>query len=359
MRAILLNPGPVTLSDGVRRAAVEADLCHREPEFFDLQDAVRTGVPAVYDLDGTEWPAVLLGGSGTTALEAMMTSLLDQHARLLVLENGVYGERLSRIAALHGIAAEAVSIGWKEAWDLEAIEQRLASGGVTHVAAVHHETTTGRLNPVAELAALCERHEAALLLDTVSSYGAEAIPFDSPALVACAGTANKCLHGLPGLCFVVVRQLVLENAPPPRTLTLHLPMWAEHQAQRSTPFTPPVASLLALRQALAELEDQGGWRARQRRYRQLAARVRRVLEVCGVSPWLPPEESSCVLRSYGLPDGLTYNDVHDGLKLRGFVVYAGQGGLGDEMFRVSTMGEISDYDLSRLETALEAVFGPA
>ncbi|MDX1381267.1 MAG: aminotransferase class V-fold PLP-dependent enzyme [Xanthomonadales bacterium] len=359
MRAILLNPGPVTLSDGVRRAATETDLCHREPEYFDLQDAVRAGVPAVYGLDADEWPAVLLGGSGTTALEAMIASLLGPQARLLVLENGVYGERLSRIAELHGIETEAVTVGWKDAWDLEAIGERLSGGRFTHVAAVHHETTTGRLNPVETLAGLCEQHGAGLLLDMVSSYGAEAIPFDSPALLACAGTANKCLHGIPGLCFVVVRQAALEDAPPPRTLTLHLPMWAEHQARRSTPFTPPVASLLALRQALAELDGQGGWQARQRRYRQLAGRVRRVLDACGVSPWLPPEESSCVLRSYGLPRGLTYNDVHDGLKLRGFVVYAGQGGLGDEMFRVSTMGEISDYDVSRLETALEAVFGPA
>lgn len=358
MRAILLNPGPVTLSDGVRRAATDTDLSHREPEYFDLQDAVRSGIPAVYGLHPAEWQAVLLSGAGSTALEAMVASLLGRDSRLLVLEDGTHGEWLSRIAALHGIAAESLSTDANEAWDLQGVERRLDGGGFTHVAAAHLETATGRLNPAADLAALCDRHGARLLLDTVCSYGAEAIPFDSPALVACAGSADHCLHGIPGLSFVIVRPSALDDAPRPRTLTLHLPTWAEHQARRSTPFTPPIPGMLALRQSLSELEEQGGWQARQRRYRQLSARVRRVLQACGVSPWLASEQSSSVLRSYGLPAGLAYNDVHDGLKLRGFLVDDGHGPLRDEMFLVSTMGEISDYDMSRLETALEAVFGP-
>src|SRR5690606_6959174 len=139
-----------------------------------------------------QWMPVLLGGSGTTALEAMVSSLLPADARVLVPENGVYGERLSRLLAIHGIPGNAVKAGWKDAWDLSKIESELHSGGITHVLAVHHEATTGRLNPVIPLARLCEQAEVGLLLDTVSSFGAEAIPFDSPALMACAATANKC-----------------------------------------------------------------------------------------------------------------------------------------------------------------------
>ena len=103
MRHILLNPGPVSISDGVRKAAVSDDLCHREPEYFALQDRVRSGLLDVYGLDPGEWTCVLLGGSGTTALEAMLSSLLPRDARLLVIENGVYGERISRIAEIHGV----------------------------------------------------------------------------------------------------------------------------------------------------------------------------------------------------------------------------------------------------------------
>ena len=357
MRAILLNPGPVSLSEGVRKAAVSADLCHREPEFFELQSRVRERLLDVYGCPRDDWATVLLGGSGTTALEAMLASLPGRDARLLVIENGVYGERISRIADIHGIAFEAVEHAWTEAIDFPRVEQALAEGAFTHLAAVHHETTTGRLNDVARLASLCEEHGASLLLDTVSSFGAEAVPFESPALAACAVTANKCLHGIPGLCIVVARRAAIETAAePPRTLYLHLPLWLEQQDRQSTPFTPPVNALLALDKALEELAGQGGWTVRHARYTRLAGAVRRALARRGVEPLLPPEESSCVLTSYAIPEGRNYEGIHDALKHWGFVIYAGQGSLVAELFRISTMGEITDYDMERLLAAVESVF---
>ena len=357
MRPILLNPGPVSLSEAVRKAAVRSDLCHREPEFFALQDRVRAGLLDIYACNGAEWTSVLLGGSGTTALEAMLSSLLPRDARLLVIENGVYGERISRIAQIHGIEFQAVEHQWMDAIDFERVAAILATGQFTHVAAVHHETTTGRLNDVARLAELCVGHGAGLLLDTVSSFGAEAIPFDSSALIACAVTANKCLHGIPGLCMVICRKSAIDQAAqPPRSLYLHLPLWSEQQDQASTPFTPPVNGLQALDQAMKELVAQGGWQARHARYHKLASRVGRTLHRYGVETMLDPAEFSCVLRSYRLPVNSSYEVIHDGLKQRGFVIYAGQGRMAAEMFRISTMGDITDWDMERLGAALYAVF---
>ena len=358
MRAILLNPGPVSLSPGVRKAAAATDLCHREPEFLALQDRVRNKLTEVYGLDSTRWLAVTLGGSGTTALEAMISSLVPRQGRMLVVENGVYGERLSRIAEVHGIEHESLAHGWSDAWDLDRIANALAGSRFTHVAAVHHETTTGRLNPVEDLARLCEKAGASLLLDSVSSFGADAIPFDSPALVACAATANKCLHGITGLCFAMLRRDQLESSvKPPRTLTLDLAMWASQQEQHSTPFTPSVNGFLALDRALDELAAAGGWTSRQARYRYLAGKVAEQLAQQGIERLLPVAESSCVLHAYRLPRNRTYAQVHDGLKQRGFIVYAGQGALSGGMFRISTMGDITDYDLERLLTACIEVFG--
>lgn len=357
MRAILLNPGPVSLSEGVRKAAVKTDLCHREPEFFKLQQRVRSRLLDVYGCDGEEWATVLLGGSGTTALEAMLSSLLPQDARLLVIENGVYGERISRIAEIHGIEFKRVRHEWMDAIDFGRVEESLAAGGFTHVAAVHHETTTGRLNDMARLAGLCEQHQVDLLLDAVSSFGAEAIPVDSPALAACAVTANKCLHGIPGLCFVLGRRTALEGSvEPPRSLYMHLPLWLAKQDQDSTPFTPPVNGLLALSKALQELKKQGGWQARHARYTNLAGQVTRTLSDYGVEAMLEPGASSCALTAYRIPDGMTYQQIHDRLKQWGFVIYAGQGGLEAEMFRISTMGDITHYDMERLLAAIEEVF---
>jgi len=355
VRPILLNPGPVSLSEGVRNAVARVDLCHREPEYFELQDAVIRGLLNVYQTDPAQWAAVLVGGSGTSALEAMMASLLPSDAHVLVLENGVYGERLSKIAAIHGIRNQALKADWGDAIDLQAMADLLATGDFTHVAAVHHETTTGRLNPVDDIAGLCTKYKVQLLLDAVSSFAAESIPFEDESLLAVAATANKCLHGIPGLAMVLCRHAALKQDIKPRSLSLHLPLWAEHQARQSTPFTPPVNGLLGLARALLELERQGGWKSRRSRYRKLAARVAETCRNLGIEEWLPATHSSCVLRSYHLPAGLTYNQLHDGLKQHGFIIYAGQGDLAAKLFRISTMGEISDYDMARLEQALKMV----
>jgi 2-aminoethylphosphonate-pyruvate transaminase len=357
MRYILLNPGPVSLSDRVRKAAVSHDLCHREPEYFKLQDRVRSALTDVYGLDPAKWTSVLLGGSGTTALESMISSLLPRDARLLVIENGVYGERISRIAEIHGIVFQAVAHQWTDAIDFERVEERLASGGFSHLAAVHHETTTGRLNDIGRLVGLCEKYGIKLLLDAVSSFGAEPIPFDSAAFIACAATANKCLHGIPGLCFVLSRKSALQNAAdPPRSLYMHLPLWAGQQDRQTTPFTPSVNGVLALDAALDELAAQGGWAGRHAKYTKLAGQVKRALANVGVEPLLQAGESSCVLNAYRLAEGKTYEEIHGALKQRGFVIYAGQGSLVAEMFRISTMGDISSYDMERLLAALQAAF---
>lgn len=357
MRCILLNPGPVSLSDAVRKAAVSNDLCHREPEFFALQDEVRQDILDVYGCHSDLWASVLLGGSGTTALEAMLSSMLPRDAKLLVIENGLYGERICQIAEIHGIDHRAIRHQWGDEVDFGQVEQELSAGLYTHVAVVHHETTTGRLNDVRYLARLCDKHGAALLVDAVSSFGAEDIPFESPALAACAATAHKCLHGIPGLSFVLARREAFAGAAkPPRSLYMHLPLWLKKQDQQDTPFTPPVNGVLALRQALKELAKQGSWEGRQQRYQKLAGKIRETLAGLGVESLLEAGQSSCAMTAYRIPQGMSYEEIHDGLKRWGFVVFAGQGSLAKEMFQISTMGDITHYDLERLLAAIETVF---
>ncbi len=110
----LLNPGPVTLTPRVRDALAAPDLCHRETEFFDLQDDVRARLAAVYDLDWASWAPIVLSGSGTAAVEAMMASMPGEGARVLVIENGVYGERMAKMADVHDIDHDTLSLAWGE-----------------------------------------------------------------------------------------------------------------------------------------------------------------------------------------------------------------------------------------------------
>jgi 2-aminoethylphosphonate-pyruvate transaminase len=346
---LLLNPGPVTLSERVRRSMLQPDLCHRESEFFDLQDEARARLLGVYGLSAKTWGAVLMTASGTAAVEAMVAALVPEHGRLLIAENGVYGERIAHICAQYSIPHERLVGDWMQAIDPAAVEARLRdpTKRFTHLAVVHHETTTGRLNDLKVLGALCARHGAGLLVDAVSSFGAEAIDFTDESLFAVAATANKCLHGVPGAAFVIARRDVIAQAVS-RTYYLDLGRLMRLQEARNTPFTPAVHVYYALVEALREFEEQGGRFARYRRYAALAGRVRDGLQGLRVAAVLPAEHSSVVLRSYFLPPALNYTQLHDALKSEGFVIYAGQGDLAKTLFRVSTMGELSPADIERL-----------
>ncbi|WGY72333.1 2-aminoethylphosphonate aminotransferase [Burkholderia cepacia] len=344
---LLLNPGPVTLTERVRRSLLQPDLCHRESEFFDLQDEARARLVAAYELDPAEWTAVLMTGSGTAAVESMIAALVPQDGKLLVIENGVYGERITQIATQYGIAHDVLKHEWMQAPDLALIAARLDAGGYTHVAVIHHETTTGRLNDLGAIAEVCRSRGVKMLVDGVSSFGAEAIDFAGGDIDAVAATANKCLHGVPGAAFVIVRRSALAKAAS-RTYYLDLGRLAKLQDQRNTPFTPSVHAYYALVEALREFDEAGGWRARHAHYKALADQAQAGLAARGMPLVLPEGASSVVLRAYRLPQGVTYETLHDGLKARGFVIYAGQGGLSKELFRISTMGAIQAADVDRL-----------
>jgi len=349
----LLNPGPVTLSERVRRSMLAPDLCHRESEFFDLQDEARRRLLAVYGIDPAEWCAVLITASGTGAVEGMVSTLVPQDGRVLVAENGVYGERIAQVCARYRIAHERMTGDWMRAVDLAGIARRIENGPrdggarFTHLAVVHHETTTGRLNELRALGDLCRQYGMKLLVDGVSSFGAEPLEFADESLAAVAATANKCLHGVPGVAFAIVRRRALERAAG-RTYYLDLARAAAAQDRRDTPFTPAVQAHYALVEALREHAEEGGWPARHRRYAALAEQVRTGLAELGIATVLPPEESSVVLRSYRMPASTSYARLHDGLKAQGFVIYAGQGNLAEKLFRISTMGDLSAADIDRL-----------
>ena len=350
---LLLNPGPVTLTERVRRSLLQPDLCHRESEFFDLQDEARSRLLAVYGLNSAEWTVVLMTGSGTAAVESMMASVVPEGGRVLIVENGVYGERIAQMCAQYRIAHERVVGSWMEAPDVSAIAARLDAAATdhpfTHISVVHHETTTGRLNDLRPLADLCRARDLSLLLDGVSSFGAEELDFAAGRLAAVAATANKCLHGVPGVSFVIVRRDALARAAS-RTYYLDLGRLARLQDQRNTPFTPAVHAYYALVEALREFEEEGGRPARYRRYEALAEQAREGLATLGIEAVIPARESSVVLRSYHLPTGLNYAKLHDALKASGFVIYAGQGDLSKTLFRISTMGNLAKGDIERLLT---------
>ncbi|MCS6924319.1 MAG: 2-aminoethylphosphonate aminotransferase [Candidatus Binatia bacterium] len=356
---ILLNPGPVNVSPRVRDALLRGDVCHREEEFSDLVAAIRSKLLRAFAPRG--YTAVPLSGSGTLAVEAMVSSALPAGTKLLVINNGVYGERILRMAEAHRIPTVELRYGWTERPDLTQIEQVCAHDPtVGAIALVHHETTTGLLNPVAQVGVLAQRMGKMLLVDAVSALGGEELDLERDGIDVCACTANKCVQGLPGVAFVLVREKVMQKMRdyPRRSFSLHLPLHWEAQERRSVPFTPAVQAWYALDAALDELLEETV-AGRIQRYRAAAQLLRHGFSQLGLQPLLPAAYQSNSLTSLFLPAGMTYRALHDALKERGFVIYEGQGELQSGIFRVANMGHLTLDDFRRFLESLGEVLGMA
>ena len=350
---ILLNPGPVNVSPRVQQALLRGDLCHREEEFSDLLVAIRTKLLQAFAPSG--YTAVPVTGSGTLAVEAMVSSALPEGKKLLVINNGVYGERMLRMAEAHRIPAVELRYDWTERPALGQIESTLrADPAIDAVALVHHETTTGLLNLVTEVGAITRRAGRRLLLDAVSSLAAEDLDLIRDGVDLCACTANKCVQGLPGVSFVLVRTdaMAAMQHYPRRSLYLHLPLHWEAQEKRSIPFTPSVQTWYALDAALDELLEETVTKRVKRHY-TAAQLLRDGFARLGLKALLPAAHQSNTLTSLLLPEGMTYPRIHDGLKERGFVIYEGQGRLQTGIFRVANMGHLTLDDFRRFLAALE------
>jgi len=356
---ILLNPGPVNVSPRVRQALLRADVCHREEEFSDVVASIRAKLLQAFAPQG--YTAVVLSGSGTLAVEAMVSSALPEGEKLLVINNGVYGERMLRMAEAHRIPTVELRFGWTERPDLLQVERVCAQDpAVGAIALVHHETTTGLLNPVAQIGALARHMGKMLLVDSVSALGSEEIDLDRDGVALCACTANKCIQGLPGVAFVLVRADVMQrmHGYPRRSLYLHLPLHWEAQERHSIPFTPSVQAWYALDAALDELLEETV-AGRIQRYRAAAQLLREGFRQLGVRPLLPTAYQSNSLTSLLLPEGVAYRYLHDALKVRGFVIYEGQGALQTQIFRVANMGHLTLDDFRRFLAALGEVLNSA
>lgn len=352
---ILLNPGPVNVSARVTAALARGDMCHREPECAALLARIRARLVEAFAPAGG-FDAVLVTGSGTAALETAVTSVLSATGRLLVVSNGVYGERIAAMAAAARLPHTVVETAWTADPDLTRLAREAAAPDVEAIAVVHHETTTGYLNPVEEVGRVARAHGRLLLVDSVSGLAGDPLDLERVGADLVVGTGGKCIQGFPGLSFVLVREAVMPLllSKPRRSLYLSLAGYWEAQRRDTTPFTPAVQLAYALDEALAELLEEGVAR-RIARYAEAAALLRRGFVRLGLQCIVPPERRSNTITALRLPAGRTYRALHDGLKERGFVIYEGQGKLREEIFRIANMGQLTRRDFERCLEALAEV----
>ncbi len=354
---VLLTPGPLTTSDRVKRA-MQRDWGSRDPAFVRLSSET---FARLRELAGgtAEHVCVPLQGSGTFAVEAMLGSLVGVQERVLLLVNGAYGRRMADICRRIGRAFETYEVEETRTHDPEELRQRLvADPGLSVVAAVHCETTSGLLNPLEDIAAVTRATGRRLLVDSMSGFGALPLDMSALGLSAVAASSNKCLQGVPGLAFVIARRDELAaRAGAAASIVLDL----EDQASAferggQWRFTPPTHVVAALAEALAELAEEGGPAARLDRYARNRDTLVSGMSRLGFHPALDQARQAPVIVSFIEPsaDWYRFDAFYDALVERGFAIYAGKmRALGT--FRVGTIGAIDHTVIDRFLQAVEAV----
>jgi 2-aminoethylphosphonate-pyruvate transaminase len=305
---------------------------------------------------GDEFVTVPVQGSGTFAVEAMLTSLVPRDGKVLVLINGAYGLRAKRILDIAGRKAVVHQTAEDAPPDLKKVESILKrTPSITHVFAVHCETTSGILNPVAKIGELAARYGKRFLIDSMSAFGA--IPLDARAVHADAITAssNKCIEGVPGLGFVICRRAALETSQGNATtlvLDLH-DQWSNFEKTGQYRFTPPTHVIVALHQALEEFNTEGGVEGRGGRYRNNCRVLIEGMKALGFRPLLEAGLQAPIIVTFHMLDDerFDFQRFYDGLKERGFVIYPGKLTVADS-FRIGCIGRIGEREM---RGALDAV----
>jgi 2-aminoethylphosphonate-pyruvate transaminase len=361
---LLFTPGPLNTSPTVK-AAMMRDEGSRDLDFLKIVREIRQRLLAISGATsskiGDEYECVLMQGSGTFAIESVISSAVPRDGKLLVLVNGAYGRRITQMARVHGIETETMDAPENGRISPDAVAERLAaSRGFGHVAVIHCETTTGIVNPVEDIGAVVERAGAAYIVDAMSSFGAIPLDLAASQIDFLISSANKCIEGVPGFGFVLARRgRLLAAKGQARTLSLDLhAQWAGLERDGEFRFTPPTHALLAFHQALLELEAEGGVAGRAVRYRANHTALMRGMEEMGFKTYLAPEDHSYIISTFRYPEHsqFCFEEFYGRLSELGFIIYPGK--LTTEpCFRIGTIGRLSPPDIEALLAAMRRILG--
>ena len=352
--AILLTPGPLTTTLRTKLAMLK-DWGSWDADFNAITASLRQRLLDI--VHGHDSHVVVpLQGSGTFSVEAAVATLVPRDGHVLVLDNGAYCKRATKLTQMMGRRASAMAFNEDEPVSAAALDARLkAVASVTHVVLIHCETGTGVENPLAEVASVCEKHGKGLIVDAMSSFAA--LPIDArtmrfDALVAASG---KCLEGVPGMGFVFIRKTVLD-ACAGRCQSLAMDLHDQHAYMSKTGqwrFTPPTHVVLALHEALSQFIEEGGQSVRLARYQDNGRTLIDGMAALGFKPFLKPEVQAPIIVTFHAPAHPNYDfkRFYEGAKSRGFLLYPGK--LTQvETFRVGCIGAIGRNEMKQAVAAV-------
>ena len=350
----LFTPGPLTTSSTVKQAMLR-DLGSRDTEFIAMVRSIRHQLVRLGG-GGDDYTAVLMQGSGTFGVEALLSSVIPPDGRLLLLINGAYGRRMAKIAAVHHIATTVQAVPEDAVPDATALDAALgADPGITHVAVVHCETTTGIINPIRCYGEIVKRHGRTYLVDAMSSFGAYPVDLKADGIDFLVSSANKCIEGVPGFSFVLAQRQALQATRGfARTLSLDLlAQWEGLEGDGQFRFTPPTHALLAFHQALRELDEEGGVATRAARYQDNYAVTLAAMLRMGFRPYVAAADRGYIITSFHYPQhpNFKFSEFYTRLSAKGHVIYPGKLSHAD-CFRIGHVGRLGRSDVSALMAAV-------
>ena len=339
---LLLTPGPLTTGKRVKEVMVH-DWGSRDATFLKINSEVLTRLPEIVNGAG-EYVTVPMQGSGTFAVEAMLTTFVPADGTVLMLINGAYGQRAKKILDIARRAVVVHETPEDTPPDLATVERILKeTPAITHIFSVHCETTSGILNPIRDIGALAQKYKKSFLLDSMSAFGA--LPIDAQTIGpdAIAASSNKCIEGVPGLGFVICRKSALEatvgNAT---TLVLDLhDQWKNFEKTGQYRFTPPIHVIVSFHQALTEFFEEGGQPGRGKRYAENCKVLIDGMRALGFEPLLSDNLQAPIIVTFRMPADprFKFQEFYDRLKERGYVIYPGKLTVADS-FRIGCIGRL-------------------
>ncbi len=344
-KQLLFCPGPVNLADNVKAAAIQADICHREKEFEDTFKRLQENVLKVLEIrQPRKYAAVFVTGSGTAGNETILASL-GKNKRILVLSNGEFGERLVQIATIHHKQVNTLRFDWGTEMDIETIKKFIKTHKIDILMMVHHETSSGLLNPIEEVGKIAHSNNIQFIVDAVSSATAEKIDMENSHITFLNTTSGKAISSFPGIAIIVGKKTsftALERIQP-KIAYLNLYKFYHYATDLfQTPNTPGVQLFFALDQALQNIVKEG-IEARRQRIERLATYLKKGMKEMGFE-FLLSKNTSRVVTSVYLPKGMSFIKLQVFLRKKRIIVYNGKGPFKDKIFQVGHIGELSMKD---------------
>ncbi len=357
---LLLTPGPLSTTKSVK-AAMLKDWGTWDDDYKNLVQKIRRRLVRLATNDEQNYTAVLMQGSGTFSVESVIGSVISDNAKLLVLVNGAYGRRMADIAECLQIPTLIIDAGDLATPDLFQIKKMLIENPeITHVAAVHCETTTGIINPIEEISRIVKSFNKVFIVDAMSSFGGIPLNISDLNIDFLISSANKCIQGVPGFGFIIAKiSQIIQCKNRARSLSLNLyDQWKVMEGENGRwRFTSPTHVISAFYQALLELEKEGGIAARYKRYCRNQEKIVKGMADLGFNSLLPRKLQSPIITSFYYPnEKFEFIKFYEILKKHGFLIYPGK--LSSmNMFRIGSIGDIESEDIEKfLGTIKDNIF---